>query len=319
MVRPCVWWLALLALGALGCQPACGTQSSTDSVLSQAIALTKVKAFNAPMVDWPVVEAEAAAKFLKSPDEDGRTAAINHVLAALQDGHSFYRPPASAPADATRESRPEPLPIALADTTSKYGRLVINRWSGDGARMLAATTLVRNELRKALSVDDCGLTVDVSSNFGGNMWPMMGGLAPLYEDGVLETFQTRTGEPDVVNVQSGVLRMNGSAFPPVDGVPKLDRKPRFIAVILGKRTASSGEILALGFKDQKNVRFFGQATAGATTANWSSGLSNGGLLAITTARILDKTGAVHLGSVVPDEVSDQPVHAAESWLTQSCP
>jgi hypothetical protein len=306
-------------LGVLGCQPACGTLGSTDAPLSQAIALVKEKALNAPSVDWPVIETEAAAKFLASPDEPGRTAAIRHVLAALKDGHSFYRPPASVPTDATRLSRPAPLPIALTDvTTSKYGRLAINSWSGERASMLAATTLVRKELRKALSVDDCGLIVDVSSNSGGNMWPMMGGLAPVYEDGVLETFQNRTGAPGVVSVQSGVLRMNESAFPQIDGVPKLDRKPRFVAVILGKRTASSGEILALGFKHQENARFFGQATAGATTANWSTGLSNGGLLAITTSRILDRTGAVHTGPLVPDEVSDQPVHAAEAWLTESC-
>lgn len=146
---------------------------------------------------------------------------------------------------------------------------------------------------------------------------MMGGIAPLYDDGVLETFQGRRDERQVVNVHAGLLRMGDSVFPRVE-LPELVRTPRRVAILLGSGTMSSGEILALGFKGQRNVRFFGQPTRGLTTANQTIRLANGGMVGLTTAYILDRKGAVHHGSVLPDEVTDQPLQAARAWLVRQC-
>ncbi|MDR7133110.1 C-terminal processing protease CtpA/Prc [Lysobacter niastensis] len=311
-------WLSMLGAGLLGSQPSLETQATADPVLSKAIAFAKEKAFKAPSVDWPAVEAEATAKWLAAPGEDGRTAAIRHVLGALKDGHSSYRPPDTYKSDpgAMRHSPAEP--IARADVAEgRFGRLVINGWSGDSSQVPAATALVRNELRKAMSIGSCGLIVDVATNSGGNMWPMMGGLAPLYEEGTLETFEGRDGTI-IVNVRNGLLRKNDHVYPLVEALPKLDAKPKFVAIIIGRKTASSGEILALGFKHQANARSFGRATAGATTANSSIRLPNGGLLAITSSRIRDRAGAVQHGPLVPDELSEQPLHAAQDWLAERC-
>ncbi len=296
-----------------------------DAVLDQAIALVKERALNARELDWPAVEAEAARLAAASPGEAGRTKAIRHVLKSLKDGHSFYMPPRadalppSTPAvNAQPTSRQIPAPIASSSTQSRFARLNINSWSGSRTEIPAATLLVRAELNRAIAHDACGLIIDVAANGGGNMWPMMGGIAPLYDAGTLETFENRDGKRETVNVAAGQLRMNGNVWPQVPTMPPMTGKPRHIAVILGKQTASSGEILALGFKGQSNVRFFGQPTAGATTANWSTRLPNGGLIAITTSRILDRSGAVHTGPVMPDERSDEPVDAATQWLAGRC-
>jgi C-terminal processing protease CtpA/Prc len=66
------------------------------------------------------------------------------------------------------------------------------------------------------------------------------------------------------------------------------------------------------------VRSFGQPTAGATSANKSIRLSNGGLLALSTSRILDRTGTGHAGPVLPDVVTDQAPHAASEWVEKGC-
>lgn len=297
-----------------------------DPVVNQAITLVKERALNAPKVDWPAVEAEARRLSAATSGEGGRTDAIRHVLRSLRDGHSFYQPPQTDPSpphasatNAAPTSRPTPPAIATSETDGRFARLIINAWSGTRVEIPAATTQVREALNRSVGHGACGLIIDVAGNSGGNMWPMMGGIAPLYDAGTLETFEDRDGTGETVNVVDDALRMNENVWPRVPDMPPVARKPRHIAVILGKWTASSGEILALGFKGQSNVRFFGQPTAGATTANWSTRLPNGGMIAITTSRILDRAGKVHTGPVMPDERSDEPVKAADQWLATKCP
>ncbi|MCC7247798.1 MAG: hypothetical protein IT473_04160 [Lysobacter sp.] len=304
------------AVAVLAADPA----SATDPVVAQATALARDKALKAEAVDWATVEREAQALASAEPGEAGRTAAIRYVLKALGDGHSSYRPPQALPSAESPKPAPEKArrPIAESATGARFGRLIVNAWTGPSEAVPAATGVVRDALVQSLAVDRCGLIVDVSSNHGGNMWPMMGGIAPLYDEGTLETFENRAGMRQRVNVRGGVLHMNESAFPRLENLIPLAHKPAYVAIVLGRRTASSGEILALGFKGQRNVRFFGRPTAGATTANASLRLENGGLLALTTSWILDRGDRAHHGPVLPDQETDDAVVTAEAWLAERC-
>lgn len=314
----CRWAAAALVLG-LSLTPA--QASARDAVVDEVIQLARANALNRDVPDWAVVEQEAQGIAEASPGEDGRTAAIRHVLRSLRDHHSSYRPPVH-PVHGNATSMPAtgsaPRPIAVADVRpGRPGTLTINPWQGNAAAIPGATQTVRTELNKALAGSTCGIVLDVSANVGGNMWPMMGGIAPLYDEGVLETFESADGVRATVSVEGGVLRSNGSPFPRAD-LAQIAGHPKRIAVVVGGRTASSGEILALGFKGQRNVRFFGQRTAGATTSNRSIRLSNGGHLALTTSRILDRTGSVHMGPVQPDVVTDDASDEAADWVMQGC-
>jgi carboxyl-terminal processing protease len=311
--------------------PATGT-APMDPVLAEVIRHASTQALNATQVDWPATSAEAARRFAPSGDEKSRTDAIRYVLAQLRDGHSHYRPPLAAgrdglarPGDRSgsaavpgggRWTRP---PIAEASRTrGGFGRLEIRAWTGHGAAIATATRKVRAELLEALSHDSCGVVIDVGANGGGNMWPMMGGIAPLYDDGLLLTFAARAVPSTRVKVRGGRLHLGDEAFPRVDDLPPLATRPRFIALVVGRRTASSGEILALGFRHQANVRVFGAATAGATTANSTFPLANGGLLALTTAQLQDRNGVVQQGPLRPDVPTAEPLVEADGWLAGQC-
>lgn len=306
---------------------------ATVDVLAEAISLTKEKALNAPLVDWPKVEAEARALAQRTPGEKGRTAAIRRVVAALQDNHSFYMPPMpqrrqgdsneateAARADFLKNAKyPARLPIATSDIRKPFARLAINNWQGPAEDVPGAMNLVRNELNNVLAANACGIIVDLSSNSGGNMWPMMAGIAPLYGEGKLLSFVDRAGMHKVVSVQRGALHFDNRMNPPADGMPPLRGPvPTFVAVIIGSKTSSSGEITALGFKGKENVRFFGEPTDGKTTSNWSKRLENGGMLALTASRIAVRSAEVIDGPVVPDTASDTPIEEADAWLERSC-
>lgn len=306
----------------LACFASASSAHAADAVLDRVIQLARTQALNGDQPDWPAVEREAYARLEATPGEDGRTAAIRFVLASLKDRHSAYYPPAPAdpassipPMVAVPAARP---PIAEAHPQVEgIGRLTINSWSGNPTSVPAAAQNVRAKLNDVLASSRCGLIIDVATNTGGNMWPMMGGIAPLYDDGVLEAFETRGRTREQVRVVNGRLFMGDSLYPSValDAIPRV---PSHIAVILGPRTMSSGEILAIGFKGQRNVRFFGQPSGNFTTANRPYALDNGGRLQLTTSRILDRNGTVQQGPVLPDETSDQPLDAARAWLQAHC-
>jgi carboxyl-terminal processing protease len=288
--------LAVLGIGAAYAAP--------PSPLQQVIQAAKTRALNGAWVDWPRIEREAMALQQASRDGNGTDAAIAYVLKALDDGHSFYIPPAVARAErsiptpdgSTTTGTPdqnartmERPPIAQASAKpDAHGYLRINGWRGAGAQIASATHQVRNALVAALAHGSCGLVLDVSGNTGGNMWPMMGGIAPLYDEGTIQRFDARVGQGQRIRIVGGVLHSNDSAFPNVPDLVSLPATPRHIALLLGKRTASSGEILALGFHAQSNVRSFGRPTAGKTSANSTVTLSNGGMASITTAALRDR-------------------------------
>lgn len=302
--------------------PRASCAQSFDPVVAQVIALARAHALNAPQVDWPRVQAEAARILQERGDESARSRAIRHVLQALGDGHSHYRAPSrhillpylplpeqEAPADEDMAHSQAPA--------AGFGHLVISRWAGPPSAVAAARRRVRVALQQAMRHDACGLVIDVARNGGGNMWPMMGGIAPLYDDGTLLSFESRDGTRTAVRVEGGMLRNAADRGTP-QPLPTLRRKPRYIALLLGGQTASSAQILALAFRGQPNVRSFGARTRGATTANSTYVLANGGRLALTTARLRDRAGAVQQGPLLPDEAAVDALGAATRWLRGRC-
>src|SRR6202035_4165881 len=73
-----------------------------------------------------------------------------------------------------------------------------------------------------------------------------------------------------------------------------------IVVITGRKTVSAGEIVALAFRGKDGVRFYGEPTAGLTTANATYTLSDHSMLVLTVCREADHTGRICEGSILPD-------------------
>lgn len=323
-------WLVLAALAAgahaadapVAAPPAATTQRSGDreAVLDRVLSLARRHAINASKVDWNAVDATARQRLASTPGEAGLTDSLRYVLAALGDRHSHYRPPAVAARSIGARGVPPPRPIVETQTTAGGVALIaVNGWSGAPEQVPAAARSVRDALVGVLASPTCGIVVDLRGNSGGNMWPMMGGLLPLYDRGELLRFERRDGSGSPVTAVDNALVQDGQ--PPRPGMSGLARPahaPRFVAVLIGPRTSSSGEITAIGFKGQANARMFGQPTDGRSSANASYPMPNGGMVMITTAHVVDRTGRRYGDPVVPDVASDAPVADAERWLRSQC-
>jgi C-terminal processing protease CtpA/Prc len=102
---------------------------------------------------------------------------------------------------------------------------------------------------------------------------------------------------------------------------KKDRK--WIIVLTGPKTSSSGEIVTLAFKGRDQVFQYGEPTAGFTTANATYTLSDKSMLVLTVSTEADHTGKVYEGKIHPDELipsstdnklDDAAKAAAIMWL-----
>jgi C-terminal processing protease CtpA/Prc len=168
----------------------------------------------------------------------------------------------------------------------------------------------------------CGWIVDLRNNSGGNMWPMLLGLAPLLSnDGGSATtvghFSTAAGpqswevQPNSVALMGRqILKLNGSGY-------RLRHQNRPVAVLLGRSTASSGEAMGLAFRGSSRFRSFGQRTAGYSTGNRPVPLADGSFLLLTETVMLDRKAEGNAGAIVPEVEFDSDKEAeasARSWL-----
>lgn len=287
------------------------------AILNSVVEISEKNALNASKVDWPSAKHTATSMLANDSTDVGLTTAVRYVLSKLQDRHSSYRLPSQTSQPSTNAPQ-SPKPIAAA-SVSPTGNplLVVNSWGGRDVR--SAAIRVRQELNTALSQKSCGIIVDLSPNSGGNMWPMVMGLLPLLTDGTLGAFEDRDKKKtSIVSTGNGLLMGGSPHFLNALDLPKPMHDPRHVAIVIGQRTASSGEITAVLFKSQGNVKFFGHPTAGVPTANRTFTLENGALLALTTATVQDRSGRIYVEPLAPDVEADDPIGAADSWLKDTC-
>lgn len=235
--------------------------------------------------------------------------AIKDVLNALGDNHSFMMDP-------TRKAN---LPhVARATFTAPrwelleegIGYIEVPRFTTGSATLneqYVDALVAALEAGTARGVR--GWVVDLRQNSGGIMWPMLSGLEPLLRGQSLGFFQTRDG-----NRQAWRNKVPHAAAE----VRSLAEVP--VAVLTSRRTASSGEAVALAFRGRPHTRSFGEATAGLSTANRGHGLRDGTLILLTGSVFLDRNGQGDGSPVEPDEGardllgSNRSQEAAVAWL-----
>jgi C-terminal processing protease CtpA/Prc len=237
--------------------------------------------------------------------------AITMLLSSLGDHHSFFQKPTAARQfQSGGAQNPRPDVHALPDS---IGYISVPAYSGAG--MAAGKTYVddvRAELTKVQAQSTCRWVVDLRPNGGGNMWPMLGGLHPFFGDAGLGAFVTNAGaEP--------LWHANDLFKVPV--APELSRlDSAYVAVLIGPRTASSGEAVTISFIGRPHTRSFGLPTAGLSTANSTFMLPDTSMIVLTVSVEADRNGKRYGQKIEPDEiiahdpVADPQLARAVAWL-----
>lgn len=283
--------------------------ASAREYLDEALALVEKNAYFSNRIDWAAMrrEAHAMAAGAKTPSDTHE--AIKRVLLALGDSHSQLLSP----------RRTEQLASSQADSSatgighSQVGRVGIIRVPGfqstNPALGEAFANTLRGHLESQAAAGVCAWIIDLRTNTGGNMYPMIQGLSGLLGGETLGYFVGRQDRDAWSARRFGTVEVALHALPGGLAAP--------VAVLQGPRTASSGEATLLSFVGRENTRRFGEPSMGLSTANGAFPLGDGATLALTTALMADRSGQVYGGRIPPDETvqgEKATKEAALRWL-----
>ncbi|MCY1527099.1 Peptidase family S41 [compost metagenome] len=145
------------------------------------------------------------------------------------------------------------------------------------------------------------------------MYPMISGLGPFLDQGNLGYFIKGSNQSPWKNTKSG-MGVN------VKDPYQLKNKHNKIAVLIGPRTASSGEMTAITFIGQHNVKLFGEPSGGYITANQMFRLSDGSNLLLASSYVADRNQKKYLDRIYPDVTvkstagKDEALQVVMDWL-----
>ena len=277
------------------------------SYAEAALDTLRTHALRRDSVDWAEVHARMLAGILgaQAPSETYDALAD---AARFVDRHSSFLPPerlAQMRAEPTEEQPTAPLTLPagrlLADHIGYINVPGIQVLDEVRIRTFADTLI--SLLADLDSAGACGWIVDLRENTGGNMFPMLSGLMPLLGTDNLGYFVDNDGESVpwyVVPVGEEASR-DGTAVAGIATLAHALRQPDApVVALVGPRTTSSGEVVALSFRGRPTSILIGAPTGGFTTGNEFHELSDGAVFNITSSVYADRTGHRYGGKINPD-------------------
>lgn len=318
-------WVDDLKIEAFALDQKIPLSAIADSYLQEALAAIKQKALNAKQVDWVLMEKAARIIAANASTTADVYPAISFLLAQLKDNHSYLVLPQRV--SALTDPLDEKARKALQQGVKPLGNLAYVEVPGfsqgrNPGSVQAYIDALTEGMREAALKKPCGWVVDARRNTGGGMHPMLAALIPLLGDEVLGYF-VDAAEKRPLSIQEGAFRMtDGYSYKASKPLADDTLKTLPVALLSGPQTASAGEIVLVAFQGRPDTRMFGQPTSGRTSANTTVNLSDGAALAITSARLADRSGKIYAGRLMPDEVvepsadpaEDKVLAAALAWL-----
>ena len=144
-----------------------------------------------------------------------------------------------------------------------------------------------------------GWIIDLRFNLGGNCKPMLLGLYDFLGDNqIWGTLDLNKEWTNKVTLEKGNYLSNSkkvSYIKPSGDL--LDRSK--VVLLMNRATGSSGEVVALAFKERPNTIFIGENTYGATTSNIKVELPFDAYMALTIGFDGDRNGKFYK-TIAPD-------------------
>ena len=288
---------------------------SAESFLNQMLDIMENNSINKNTIDWPAFRAKVMARVSGARTIEDTYPGISDALKMLGDNHSFFIKPDGgtiyySTIHCTRQATSKPaLP-------ANVGYVKVNAFSGTEAEGTAFSKEIQEQIKSQDNANIVGWIVDLRSNGGGNMWPMLAGIGPVLGEGISGYFidaddvETGWGYKDGSALSAGMLVANVT-----DPYELIVPSPR-VAVLLDNGVASSGEVMAISFIGRANTRSFGSPTCGLSTSNSMFTLDGGHTLYLTTGYLADRNKNKYGIPIVPDQSSTNQsiIQDAIDWI-----
>ncbi|WP_395338310.1 S41 family peptidase [Ningiella sp. W23] len=296
-----------------------------QAYVAEILSIMQNNALTRKELNWDGIRSEVLALADGAESISQTYPAITRALELIGTNHSFLNGPDGTlityPSDIFC---PPPQPLERPELPLGIAYIRVDAISTrDNSEARAEATAIQNRIASEDNQDITGWIVDLRNNAGGNMWPMVAGLGPLFE-GATNTLGHFI-DPDEVITLWGYD--SGSAFLSSDSgrsdvvtvsapYTLINPLPK-IAVLSSETIASSGEATLISFKKQVNVRIFGSDSCGLSTANQVFTLSDGSQLFLTVSVMADREQQRYGQAVAVDQASvpEETVSDALQWLT----
>lgn len=296
------------------------TPKSVKKYIKQAIDIVKNKSLYADSLNWKKIENEVEIKSKNLKTIDQCAVVTEYLITELRlagDNHSFLLKNEKAKKIASNNND-------IKEPTGKYlgnnigyvnvpGIMSINH-----SVCMDFASKIQSIIQSIDTLPINGWIVDLRENRGGNMYPMIVGLGPLVGEGVLGFFigknESYKSAWKYEHGEVGYLKINKPY--------KIKNENIKIAVLIGEKTASSGEMTTISFIGKSNTKLFGQPSGGYTTANQGFKLSDGAYIYLATSYTADRNSKKYLSKINPDifvdnDISnDKCIEEAIKWLTE---
>lgn len=295
--------------------------------INDFIHIVKQNSVFTDSLNWPLIEKDVATLSAGLNTVAEAKPVLDYIMQELKaagDNHSFIQNKIGAEQYATANSNPEKPEVKLR--AGNIGYVSVPGFSSTNpAVSVQFATDIQNMIRKLDGENQIrGWIVDLRGNNGGNMYPMIAGLGPLTGEGSLGYFVKMVNKK---KAQSAWFYKNGSSGAGSGSSVRvakpyvLKRRDAKIAVIIGPKTGSSGEMTAISFIGKENAKLFGTSSAGYTTGNAMYKLSDGSNLVLASSYTTDRNMKRYMKKISPDVVvnqgkegTDADLKAAETWL-----
>jgi hypothetical protein len=296
------------------------TPKSVKKYIKQSIEIVKNKSLYSDSLNWKKIENEINIKSKELQSVDQCTVITNYIISELRkvgDNHSFFLINEKAKKMASNNN-------AIKEPTGKYLGNNIGYLNVPGIISINQSVCVdfANKIQNIIqSIDTLNVNkwiIDLRENRGGNMYPMIAGLGPLLGEGVLGYFidknETYKSAWSYENGKVGNLK--------VEAPYAIINKNIKIAVLIGEKTSSSGEMTTISFIGKNNTKLFGQPSGGYTTSNQGFKLSDGSYIYLATSYTADRNSKKYLSKIIPDitvesdSSFDKCIEIASKWLME---
>lgn len=324
---------------------ACFAQTNIKTLLDGVVKKAKETSLYSATVNWDSLQKQIYAKAENAKITDDLQPAFEILLNGLRDHHGKvidarnYKPVAwftdyknKRYAD-NRKFDTETWK-AVNDTALKFEYAILKNKIGYLRIVgIAPNTDIEKESKKireavmALAKQKTDKwIVDLRYNGGGNMHPMMAGIAPLIGNGIVGSLTNLAHEKlfDWEIKDANFIYGGYQAVTLPDNIKFKTMPP--IAVLTSRWTVSSGEIVATAIKGRPGTRFFGEATGGYTTNNSWDIFGDEIILNISTGIFADRNGKTYEHyipvdvdipfEVIKDKEKDPCIIAARKWLLE---
>jgi len=301
---------------------------NASRLLDEAFVLMQKNYYRKDYIDWDSLRIAGRNKLQSRGNCTDAYETINWCFQQMREKHSFIMPTLKAAEYNNDRSR-----LATATPLNKLVGKITGEWLEDSTAYITipwvSTTdeeicsMIADSIQQIIALLDTRpinqWIVDIRNNSGGNCWPMIAGAGPLLGEGICGYF-IRNNEKVPISYKNGIASQGKSPRCSVPNPYKLRSTKNKIIVLTNNSTSSSGEIVTLAFKGKSDTFFYGEPTAGYTTANATYTLSDNSMLILTVCQEADRTGKVYNGRIFPDvtvassTISDSIRDAAIDWL-----